>query len=82
MNVLTELQKFKLEIITNFIGCNTLDDKTRIILLQNAITFVENDDTGFSFLTNDDIENLKVLEDFTDSESDLRKTLTKLLILV
>lgn len=82
---LTSLQKFKLNIIREFIGWNTndeIDSKTRELLDENAINFVENEDSGFPLISEDELNDLKALYNYVDEESDLAKAMLKMLVLI
>ena len=81
---MTTLQRFKLDLVTSFINWNTHDeisDETRSLLLKNALTFAENEDSGFPLLTDDDIENLKVMYNYVDEDSNLAKSMHKVLVI-
>ena len=84
MRKMTQLQAFKFDIITNFIGWSTDDeitDEVRSILLTNAKTFVENEDSGFP-ISDAELNDLKALSNFVDEDSDLGRSMIKLLILI
>ena len=78
---MTPLETFKLELLTSFIGyTNNLNIRTK--LLTDALNFVRNENSGCSAVTDEDIENLKVLYNFVDEDSDLANSMHKVLVLL
>ena len=82
MVALTTLEEFKLKLIIEFITSNPKDevsDKLRNTLLINALKFVTKENSGFPLLVGEEVEDLKVLYNHVDEDSNLAKTMLKVL---
>ena len=82
MVALTTLEEFKLKLIIEFITSNPkeeVSDELRNTLLLNALKFVTKENSGFPLLVGEEIEDLKVLYNHVDEDSNLAKTMLKVL---